>query len=129
MINRNVEQITKDDLQSLIDNKVTERKTMEYKQALPGNSDKQKKEFLADVSSFANASGGVLIYGITEDKKTGKPKALVGLDIVNIDQETLRLDNVIRTGLQPRLPAVNISPPITLDNSNSTQGVQMANTP
>jgi hypothetical protein len=117
MINENIEQITKDNLQSLIDNEVTERKTMEYKQALPGNSEKEKKEFLADVSSFANAGGGDLIYGITEDRKTGTPKSLDGLDIQNIDQEILRLDSIIRTGIQPKLPSVTISPPIALGNS------------
>ncbi len=104
-------------MQALVDNKVIECKTIEYKQALPGNTDNEKKEFLADVSSFANASGGDLIYGITEDKQTGKPKSLDGLDIENIDQEILRLDNIIRTGIQPRLPSVTISPPIPLENS------------
>ncbi len=117
MINKDIEQITKDDLQALIDNSVVERKTLEYKQALSGNSDKEKKEFLADVSSFANASGGDLIYGIVEDKKTGTPKSLDGLDSENIGQEILRLDNIIRTGIQPRLPSVTISPPISLKNS------------
>ncbi len=116
MINKNIEQITKDDLQALIDNEVSERKTIEYKQALPEGSDKDKREFLADVSSFANASGGDLIYGVAEDKKTGKP-TLDGLDITNVDQEILRLDSIIRTGIQPRLPSVIISPPIPLDNS------------
>ena len=117
MIPKDLDQITKQDLQALKDNKVSERKTIEYKQALPGNSDKEKKEFLADVSSFANASGGDLIYGITEDKKTGAPKSLEGLDIDNADQEILRLDNIIRTGIEPRIPAVSISPPIPLKNS------------
>ena len=117
IISKDIEQIAKDDLQALIDNKVTERKTIEYKQSLPGNSDKEKKEFLADVSSFANASGGDLIYGIIEDKKSGKPKSLDGLDIENIGQEILRLENIIRNGIQPRLPSVVISPPIALDNS------------
>ncbi len=117
MIGKNIEQITEEDLQALIDNEVTERKSIEYKQALPRDSAKEKKEFLADVSSFANASGGDLIYGIIEDKKTGKPKSLDGLDIENIGQEILRLDNIIRTGIQPRLPSIAISPPIPLDNS------------
>ena len=106
-----------EDLQALVDNSVLECKTIEYKQALPSNSDSDKKEFLADVSSFANASGGDLIYGITEDKKTGKPKSLDGLDIENPDKEIQRLDNIIRTGIQPRLPLVAISPLIPLGNS------------
>jgi len=117
MINKDIEQITKENLQALIDNEVIEHKTIEYKRALPGDSAKEKKEFLADVSSFANASGGDLVYGITEDRQTGKPKALDGLDTENIGQEILRLDNIIRTGIQPRLPSVTISPPIPLENS------------
>ncbi len=57
-----------EDLQALVDNSVLECKTIEYKQALPSNSESGKKEFLADVSSFANASGGDLIYGVSESK-------------------------------------------------------------
>lgn len=117
MIAKSVDQITEEDLQALKDNKVSERKTMEYKQALPGNSDKEKKEFLADVSSFANASGGDLIYGIIEERKTGTPKSLEGLTIDNVDREILRLENMIRDGIEPRISTITISPPITLSNS------------
>jgi len=42
-------------LQSLVDNSVSEKKTIEYKQSLPSNSYEDIKEFLADVSAFANA--------------------------------------------------------------------------
>jgi len=93
MIPKNLDQITEKDLQTLIDNSVLERKTIEYKQLLPSNSDSDKKEFLADVSSFANASGGDLIFGIVQNKETGVPEKLEGLDIKNPDQEVLRLDN------------------------------------
>lgn len=117
MINKSIEQITKDDLQALINNGELESKTTEYKQTLPGNSDEEKAKFLAEVSSFANASGGDLIYGIIEDRQTGKPKSLAGLEIANPDQEKLRLENMIRTGIQPRIPLVTISQPILLDNS------------
>jgi len=113
---KNIEKITEEDLQGLVDNTVVERKTLEYKQALPGNTDADKKEFLADVSSFANASGGDLVYGITEDKKTGIPKSLDGLDVDNPDQEILRLENMIRGGIEPRIPSV-ITEPIKLSNS------------
>ncbi len=65
------------DLQSLINNQVTEGKSVEYKSSLPGNSDRDKKEFLADVSSFSNSAGGYLLYGITEEN--GLPQELIGL--------------------------------------------------
>lgn len=74
MIQKNIDEITEEDLQALIDNSVLESKSIEYKQSLPGNSDSEKKEFLADVSSFANASGGDLIYGIIEDRNTRIPE-------------------------------------------------------
>ena len=58
VLNKPLEAIEENDLQALVDNQVAERKTIEYKESLPGNADGDKKEFLADVSSFANASGG-----------------------------------------------------------------------
>ncbi|MDY6893683.1 MAG: ATP-binding protein, partial [Chloroflexota bacterium] len=114
MINKSIDQITEQDLQALIDNSVLECKTIEYKESLPGNSDSDKKEFLADVSSFANTSGGDLIYGIVEDRSTGFP-ILKGLSIGNTDQEIARIDNIIRDGIEPRvLFAIE---PINLANS------------
>ena len=116
MIEKNIDQITEEDLQALVDNSVIERKTLEYKQALPSNSDSDKKEFLADVSSFANASGGDLIFGIIEDTETGTPKSVEGLSIENVDQEILRLENMIRDGIAPRILAVSTKQ-IPLSNS------------
>ena len=48
--------IGKPDIDALVANAVTEVKTLEYKQELPGRLDTDKKEFLADITSFANAS-------------------------------------------------------------------------
>ena len=45
-------------LDSLVRDGVEERRRLEYKRALPGGTDDEKKEFLADTSSFANAAGG-----------------------------------------------------------------------
>lgn len=110
MIAKDIDQITEEDLQALIDNSVLEGKTIEYKQTLPNNSDSGKKEFLADVSSFANASGGDLIYGIIEDRDTGIPKTLEGLTIENDDQQIRRLDSMIRDGIEPRMLGIRIQP-------------------
>lgn len=117
MIAKNIDQITEEDLQALVDNSVIEHKTLEYKQALPSNADSDKKEFLADVSSFANASGGDLIFGIVEDKKTGTPKALEGLSVGNVSEEITRLDNIIRDGIKPRMSVIAFQP-ISLSNSS-----------
>ncbi|SRR5260221_580015 len=101
-LNKPLEAIEEGDLQALVDNQVSERKTIEYKEALSGNADGDKKEFLADVSSFANASGGDLIYGIKE--QSGVPIELSGLELSNVDAEILRLEAVckgLRSGFEP----------------------------
>ena len=72
-----------------------------YKEQLFGNSDGDKKEFLADISSFANSAGGYLFLGIKED--SGVPIELTGLQIENADSEIGRIENVIRDGIEPRI--------------------------
>jgi len=114
VITKSVDQITEEYLQTLKDNSVSEGKTIEYKQSLPSKSDSGKKEFLADVSSFANASGGDLIYGVSESK--GIITAIDGLEVNDIDQEISRLENIIRTGIEPRTPSYRIQP-VELKNS------------
>ena len=53
--------INASDLQTLVDNQIPESKAFEYKEVLPAKSGSDGKEFLADVSSFANAARGDLI--------------------------------------------------------------------
>ena len=101
MINKQLNKIDLDDLNNLVQNAVTEGKTIEYKDKLPGNSDFDRKEFLADISSFANTSGGDLIFGITTDQ--GVPKSLSGVIATNIDAEKLKYEEIIRNGLEPRI--------------------------
>ncbi len=96
--------MTPADINLLIENKVREGRSVEYKSQIPGNTDSEKKEFLADVVSFANADGGDLIFGVAT--KDGVPISASGLASLNEDKEKLRLENIIRTGLDPRIPAV-----------------------
>src|SRR6266702_3810743 len=107
-----LESITEQDIQALIDAQLdaqkAERKTAEYKRALPGGTDDDKKEFLADVSSFANAAGGTLLFGIEE--QAGIPTKLTGIQLDDVDAQKLRLENMLRAGIAPRLPLVDIHP-------------------
>jgi hypothetical protein len=108
LFNRPLEEIEERDLQVLIDNRVAERKRIEYKQILPGGTDDDKKEFLADVSSFANTIGGDLLFGI--ETQAGIPTNLTGIQLSDVDGEKLRLENILRNGISPRLPRVDIHP-------------------
>ena len=98
--------ITEADLLELVSDGAPESKTLEFKRQLPGRTDGEKKEFLCDVSSFANALGGDLIYGISETN--GQAQELVGARIENPDGETLRLENLIRDGIEPRIPGLQV---------------------
>lgn len=106
--NKPLETITEADLQRLVDDEVFEKKTIEYKEYLSINTRDEKKEFLADVSSFANASGGYLFFGIKEKK--GIAVEICGLQDINADKEKLRLENLLRDNLKPRVPSISIEP-------------------
>lgn len=100
-------QIDAAQLETLKANAVREGRQLDYKEALPGNSDEDKREFLDDVTSFANAAGGDLIFGVRDRREDGKPtgeiEAMVGLPGLNADAERLRLEAIIRDGVAPRM--------------------------
>jgi hypothetical protein len=110
MLPINIEEVTPEHIASLVDNKVSERKVLEYKEKLPEGNDLAKKEFLGDVSSFANSFGGDIIYGIRDQrdrgKATGVPEAIVGLAGLNVSAEITRLESMMRDGIRPRIPNV-----------------------
>jgi len=106
MIQKRIDAIVADDLQALVNNGVREGRTIDYKRELPGGSDGEKKEFLADVSSFANAAGGDLVYGVVA--KDGVPESIPGLADFNEDKERLRLESTIRDGVEPRVPRMHL---------------------
>ena len=113
-LNKPIDLLTEDDLQELKDNEVSEGKTIEYKLKLPNNTHEDKREFLADVSSFANASGGHILYGIKEE--SGIPVDICGLVIENVDEAKQRLENLLRDCIKPRIPGFSIRG-IELSNS------------
>lgn len=106
MISKPLDQITGEDVESLIANAVAESRTLDYKEALNVQNDGDKKEFLNDVSSFANASGGDIIFGVREKRDargpTGIPEAIIGLGQMNFDAEIRKFENLIRDGIEPR---------------------------
>jgi predicted HTH transcriptional regulator len=85
-------QITEADLLMLIAEGAAEGKTIDYKRGRLGQTDGEKKEFLYDLSSFANTAGGHLVFGIEE--RGGLPVALHGLAGVDPDQEIARIEQI-----------------------------------
>lgn len=103
-----------DDLEALIENQIEERLDLEYKasDSLLNLTDNRKKEEVGkDVSAMANAQGGIIIYGITENKQgdgfPGIPKKLDGkLNPREISKE--RLENIILSNVAPRISNLQI---------------------
>ena len=101
MLLKPLENISEDDVQGLISNAISEGRTIDYKREMPSGTDAAKKEYLADVSSFANTSGGDLIFGIEEAQ--GVPTEIVGMASTDLDLEIRRLDGITASGLDPRI--------------------------
>ncbi len=101
-----LERVSEADLQRLITDAVRESRDLDFKRDAVGDDRDAKREFLRDVTSFANTAGGYLIIGMEES--AGVADALIGLTVRPPDDEKLRLENVIRDGVEPRLVGVRI---------------------
>ena len=112
---KSLSNIEESDLLELINNSIPESKNIDYKKELVGDTRDEKKEFLADISSFSNAIGGFIVFGMDEEK--GIAKELIGLDNIDPDSEILRLENIIRDGIEPRIFGIAIKS-IKLSNNN-----------
>jgi predicted HTH transcriptional regulator len=94
--------ISEADLLELIDGKVPEDHRLDYKRDIYGQSDKDKKELLKDVSAFANVSGGTIVIGI--DEAAGVAARICGVKPLDIGAEVLRMEQILSTGIEPRIP-------------------------
>jgi hypothetical protein len=100
-------------IQRLFDNQIQEGKTLDYKREINLKSNDDKRELLADITSFANTDGGVIIFGIEEKKNergenTGLPERACDLKIDNTDKFLLSLEDIIHNNTEPRLASVQI---------------------
>lgn len=108
---------TEEDLKVLIENSdYRENEYLDYKEyfsfLLYDKKDPQRAkyitEFKNDICSFANANGGYLIYGISDDK--GMAKEIVGIDIQNDDTDHFELDRKNNLNqISPKMPSVKFN--------------------
>ena len=111
---------TRQRLDLMIADGVEENLSLDYKRADSlARTDGKKAEITKDVSSFANSSGGVLIYGVAEfDDELRKhlPERLDPIQRSKISKEWL--DQVIQT-IHPRIEGVVIHP-VTISEGDNT---------
>jgi predicted HTH transcriptional regulator len=103
-----VSEINEQDLLALIDGRVVENRQLEHKRDLPGGTDRDKRELVRDVVAFANSAGGHIVFGIAQSK--GLPTELVPISEDKVDDAKLRLENIIRTSIEPTIEGLKIEP-------------------
>ena len=95
-----LDKITEQNLRELIETGARESLYIDYKRETYGGNDAAGKEFPADICSFANAAGGDIVIGMAEN--AGVPSEITPFT-GNADQERLRLEEMARDGVEPRI--------------------------
>lgn len=108
MLSRTIEDIAVADLEQLITGQVSEGRTLEYKREISSAAESKEVRLLAAVSSFANTSGGDLLIGV--EAIDGVATELCGVEVGSLDNEILRLEQIVRDGIDPRMPKVGFRP-------------------
>ncbi|MCW9132037.1 ATP-binding protein [Bacillus paramycoides] len=111
-----IDQVTFEDIQSLVDAGVMENRLLDYKRDIPNNiRGDYSREFCKDIVAFANTEGGTLIYGI-EEIEDSQPN-IVGVEISNTDTFLQQATNIIRSNIEPTLYDFKFNPiPIGEEN-------------
>ena len=107
--------ITREVLDGLVENNAPESQFLDYKQILPLSKPDEKKDFLKDVSAFANSDGGDMLVGIRSEE--GVPEEIAGIPITEFDSLRNTIEQILEHGLSPRLTSVQvISVPVSNDS-------------
>ena len=95
-------------LEAFLANKIPEGLYLDYKEQLSGKSNKEtKREFLKDVTAFANAHGGNLIIGVKEPSDgMSVDEQLVGLE--QGESIAKDLERLASSSIDPRIPGLTI---------------------
>lgn len=116
--NKSFLECTEEDFESLIENPdYRENEYIDYKEDFPflkipkdKKSERNSKisEFKSDVCSFANAEGGYLIFGISDEN--GCAKEIIGIDIPDDNTDKFELDRRNNlNGIYPRIPYIKFN--------------------
>jgi hypothetical protein len=103
MIDRPLDAISYADLEALVRSDRGEGRTLDFKVALSTGDHKGTRDFLADVTAFANTDGGDIVIGIAEDDN-GNAGSIVGIARDGLDERLRGLEDQLRTLVDPRVP-------------------------
>lgn len=91
---------------SLVEEQVSEGTYLDFKRDLPTRDARGTNDLIADVSAFANSSGGDLLYGISENGEG--QAAAVAPQPGNMDEEARRIQDVLMSNVEPRIPGIQV---------------------
>lgn len=101
----NLSETTQDHLQQLIEESASEGAHLDFKRELPTQwNDKAKHDFVVDVTAFANAGGGDIVYGVCESG--GQARVLVPCVQDDWDALIRKLQDYLLNQVEPRVPGV-----------------------
>lgn len=92
---------TAEDLQRLLDGRVAESVSLEYKRELDLGGQRQRLEALKDLTGMANGGGGTVLYGIAE--RSGADPVPEVLHPLTDPKLVGVLEDIVRSGVRPPL--------------------------
>ncbi len=109
------------DLQTLIQEEVRERQTLEFKRDSYGRNDDGTREMLRDISAMANAYGGDILLGV-ETVGDGVASAIVG--IPDGKREAQRITSSCLSNIEERISGL-AAWPVPISNGNHAIVIRM----
>lgn len=96
--------LTHAEMTQAVQNGLLEDGDLDWKQQLPEYSDKGKREFGKDVAAMANASGGLIVFGVEEHNE-----AATGICGVATDEtQRNRLRSIAASWIRPVVPGLEV---------------------
>jgi hypothetical protein len=95
-------------LRSLVESKIAEGQLIEFKRMINVSDTKAKKNLSAEVASFANASGGDIVFGM--DEKEGCASELTPLPEFDANKTELQLRQIFNSNIEPPVPGLTFFP-------------------
>lgn len=107
MLNKHFSNISIEDILALKSNGIQEGKSIDFKLELHLDSGTQRKEFAADITSFANTIGGDLIIGVSEEQ--GIIEGLLGIEVDDKDKLLQRIESILRDLIKPQIIGLDMN--------------------
>ncbi|WP_066415220.1 AlbA family DNA-binding domain-containing protein [Sutcliffiella cohnii] len=107
MLDKPFNELSLEDVLALKINGVEEGKSIDFKLEVQLDIPKNRKEFAADITSFANTTGGDLIIGVSEEQ--GLIKELHGIEITDKDKFLQRIESILRDAVDPQITGLDMN--------------------